>query len=134
MADTILIVDDSSMVRRYVRRALEGLGFDVREAADGASALRMVEECVPALLISDVNMAPMTGLELVEAVRRRHARDELPILMLTTEADDAMKQRGKQAGANGWLVKPFEPTRMSAVIQHLLARSRRAGENEGQAS
>ncbi|HEX5657057.1 MAG TPA: response regulator [Polyangiales bacterium] len=129
---TILIVDDSSMVRRYVRQALEALGFEVIEAGDGESALAQVASKRPALVISDVNMAPMNGFELLDNLRKRYTRQQLPILMLTTEADDAMKARGKEAGANGWLVKPFDPARMNAVVQHLLAASARAAQ-EGQA-
>ncbi|HEY6880072.1 MAG TPA: response regulator [Polyangiales bacterium] len=128
MGIAILIVDDSSMVRRHVRHALESLGFEVVEAADGESALAQAAQHNPALVISDVNMAPMNGFELIAALRARYSRSDLPILMLTTEADDAMKLRGKQVGANGWLVKPFDPERMSAVVQHVLASSARAGQ------
>lgn len=120
MAHSILVVDDSTMVRRYVRQALEALGYEVREAANGLAALKSVAEQRPALVISDVNMAPMNGFDLVRELRAQLSRAELPILMLTTEADDEMKARGKQLGASGWLVKPFDPVRMSAVIQHLL--------------
>jgi two-component system, chemotaxis family, chemotaxis protein CheY len=128
MPNTILIVDDSSMVRRYVHQALQALGFEVLEAGDGERALAIVGSHLPALVISDVNMAPMNGFELLAALRERYTRQQLPILMLTTEADDAMKLRGRQAGANGWLVKPFDPTRMNAVVQHLLSASARAGQ------
>ena len=120
MTQPILVVDDSTMVRRYVRQALEALGYEVREAANGVAALKSVAEERPALVISDVNMAPMNGFDLVRELRTRLSRAELPILMLTTEADDEMKSRGKQLGASGWLVKPFDPVRMSAVVQHLL--------------
>ncbi len=123
MAITILIVDDSSMVRRYVRKEMEALGYDVVEAGDGETALGKLASSKPALVISDVNMAPMNGFELIDAIRKRYTRQELPILMLTTEADDKMKARGKTAGANGWLVKPFDPVRMNAVVQHVLASS-----------
>jgi two-component system, chemotaxis family, chemotaxis protein CheY len=131
MANTILIVDDSTMVRRYVRESLEALGFEVVEAADGESALTQVSRALPALVISDVNMAPMNGFELLAALRARYSRKELPILMLTTEADDKLKLRGKEVGANGWLVKPFDPARMSAVVQHLLASSAGSATTEG---
>lgn len=131
MANTILIVDDSTMVRRYVRQSLEALGFEVVEAANGESALTQVSRALPALVISDVNMAPMNGFELLAALRARYSRKELPILMLTTEADDKLKLRGKEVGANGWLVKPFDPARMSAVVQHLLASSAGSATPEG---
>jgi two-component system chemotaxis response regulator CheY len=124
MAHSILVVDDSTMVRRYVRQALEALGYEVHEAANGLAALESVAKQRPALVISDVNMAPMNGFDLVRELRTTLSRAELPILMLTTEADDEMKARGKQLGASGWLVKPFDPVRMSAVVQHLLNAKR----------
>lgn len=123
MANTILIVDDSAMVRRYVRQALESMGFEVVDAGDGPSALAALADRKFDLVISDVNMSPMNGFQLLDEIRKLHSRKDLPILMLTTEADDKMKARGKAAGANGWLVKPFEPVRMSAVVKHLLGQS-----------
>lgn len=121
MAQTILIVDDSAMVRRYVRQELEAQSYAVIEAINGPDALAKLAAQRPALVISDVNMAPMDGFELVKKIRESHARAVLPILMLTTEADDEQRAKGRAAGANGWLVKPFDPTRMGAVIKHLLS-------------
>lgn len=126
MAQTILIVDDSATTRRYVRSELERLGYAVVEAPDGESALRSLEQEVPALVISDLNMAPIDGLSLVARIRARFSRAELPVLMLTTEAGDDLKAQGRAVGATGWLTKPFDPTRMSAVIQHVLTHSSRS--------
>lgn len=129
MGHKILIVDDSSMVRRYVRQSLEAQEYQVEEAATGLEALERLKAEKPALVISDVNMAPMDGFELVRRIRELHPRGSLPILMLTTEADDEARARGRTVGANGWLVKPFDPERMGAVIRHLL--STHAGKDGG---
>lgn len=132
MAHTILIVDDSPTTRRYVRAELEQLGHVVLEAADGAAALQLLERERPALVISDVNMAPIDGLALVVRIRERFSRSELPVLMLTTEAGDDLKAKGRVAGATGWLTKPFDPARMNAVITHVLtSRGGSASERHG---
>ncbi|HVZ32872.1 MAG TPA: response regulator [Polyangiaceae bacterium] len=130
MAYTILIVDDSPTTRKYVRGELEQLGHEVVEAIDGTSALQTLERQVPALVISDVNMAPMDGLTLVTHIRQRFSRAELPVLMLTTEAGDDLKAKGRAVGASGWLTKPFDPSRMSAVIAHLLQNRGRTNKGD----
>lgn len=126
MSHTILIVDDSPTTRKYVREELERLGHQVIEAIDGTAALQLLSTQLPALVISDVNMAPMDGLTFVERVRARFSRATLPVLMLTTEAGDDLKAQGRAAGASGWLTKPFDPARMGAVINHLLGTSAQA--------
>lgn len=131
MAYTILVVDDSAMVRKYVRQSLEAQDYQVLEAADGPAALDLLQAHSPALVISDINMAPMDGFELVANIRRKYPRSELPVLMLTTEADDEQRSKGRAVGANGWLVKPYDPVRMGAVIRHLLQS--RAPSEGGQA-
>lgn len=125
----ILIVDDSVTARRFVRAALEARGYSVAEATDGEAALASLEKAVPVLVISDVNMGPMDGLSLLSEIRRRFTPKQLPVLMLTTEAGDELKARGRAAGATGWLVKPFDPQRMGAVIEHVLADGARHTEN-----
>jgi len=117
----ILIVDDSAMVRRHVRATIEKLGHVVAEAADGSEALESIAKTRPSLVISDVNMAPMDGFTLLSKIRASFTREVLPVLMLTTEGDDKLKQRGKTAGANGWLVKPFDPGRLGDVVSHVLS-------------
>ncbi|HEY6882230.1 MAG TPA: response regulator [Polyangiales bacterium] len=122
---TVLIVDDSVTARRVVRRELERLGHHVVEASNGEDALVSLSQQAPALVISDVNMGPMDGLTLLANIRRTFSAAQLPVLMLTTEAGDDLKARGRVLGATGWLVKPFEPERMGAVITHVLtSRSR----------
>jgi two-component system chemotaxis response regulator CheY len=122
---TILLVDDSVTARKHVRRELERHGHRVIEAVDGETALQTLATTTPSLVISDVNMSPMDGLTLLARIRRRFSSRELPVLMLTTEVSDELKAEGRAAGATGWLVKPFDPERMGAVIAHVLSLGRR---------
>jgi two-component system chemotaxis response regulator CheY len=121
-ASTVLIVDDSPSIRRRVRAALEAGGHAVLEAADGATALVLLELNRADLVITDMNMDVMTGLELVERIRRRYSRQALPVLFLTTEAGDDMKARGRSVGADGWLVKPADADRLREVVGYVLRR------------
>lgn len=119
---TVLIVDDSPSIRRRVRAALEDGGHAVLEAADGATALALLELNRADLVITDMNMDVMTGLELVTKIRARHSRQALPVLFLTTEAGDDMKTRGRAVGADGWLVKPADAHRLREVVGYVLRR------------
>ena len=125
MATTILIVDDSPTMRSMVRSVLEQDKHHVCEAPDGRSALTTVEHTPPDLVITDVNMPEMDGLALVRALRGRTRQRFTPILVLTTEHGDAMKQRGREAGATGWLVKPFDPEQLRSVVDRVLKAKRR---------
>jgi two-component system, chemotaxis family, chemotaxis protein CheY len=125
MATTILIVDDSPTMRSMVRCALEEDRHRVLEAPDGRAALTAVEHTPPDLVITDVNMPEMDGLSLVRALRMRARQRFTPILVLTTEHGDAMKQRGREAGATGWLVKPFDPEQLRRVVDRVLKVPRR---------
>jgi two-component system chemotaxis response regulator CheY len=116
MAATILIVDDSRTVRTMVRTALEVDRHRVLEAVDGVAALAALEREAPDLVITDVNMPEMDGLRLVEAIRRVPRWGRMPILILSTEYSDTLKQRGRAAGATGWLVKPFDPGQLRQVV------------------
>jgi len=120
MATTILIVDDSPTMRSMVRSVLEGDQHRVVEACDGRAALSAVDAASPDLVITDVNMPEMDGLTLVRALRERERQRFTPILVLTTEHSDAMKQRGREAGATGWLVKPFHPDQLRQVVHRVL--------------
>lgn len=120
---TVLIVDDSVSVRAMLRRTLSDAGHAVREAKDGIEALAALGAEVPDVVITDVNMGEMDGITLVRRIRERFPRAVLPVLVLTTEAGDELKARGREAGATGWLVKPFEPARIRAVLEHVTRRS-----------
>jgi two-component system chemotaxis response regulator CheY len=116
----ILVVDDSATVRQQVGSALTQAGYAVVEAADGVEGLQLLEKGGIAMIICDVNMPRMNGLEMLESLRRdvRHAR--IPVVMLTTEAQPAVVERAKKAGARGWIVKPFKPDLMIAAIGKLV--------------
>ena len=122
LPSTILIVDDSRTMRTMVREALEADSFQVVEAKDGADALAAVETIHADMVITDVNMPEMDGLRLVRALRELRQYRFTPILVLTTESGADIKQRGREAGASGWLVKPFDPEQLRQTVQHVLRR------------
>jgi len=119
MAKTILVVDDSGTVRQQVSMALKQAGFAIVEAADGQEALAALEANRIDMVVCDVNMPVLNGLEMVEKVKQRPEHKALPILMLTTEGQPSMIKRAKQAGAVGWIVKPFDATQLVQTAKHL---------------
>ncbi len=120
MAKTILIVDDSYSLRLVVKMTLEGAGYEVIAAADGQQALDMLDGRKIHLILSDVNMPVMDGLTLLSHIKQHPDYKFTPVIMLTTEASQDMKLRGQQAGARGWLVKPFEPPQLLTTIGKLI--------------
>ena len=122
MPSTILIVDDSRTVRTMVRQALEADHHQVVEATDGVAALAALDMGPADLVITDVNMPEMDGLRLVRALRDSPGYRFTPILVLTTESGDEIKQRGREAGATGWLVKPFNPDQLRKTVEHVSRR------------
>lgn len=120
MSKTIVMVDDSPSMRMLLRAALSDLGYTVSEAEDGVAALAVLDGTNPDLLITDINMPRMDGFGLIEAVREQDHLRDLPILVLTTESSDAKKQRARNAGATGWIVKPFHPDKLAAAIRRVL--------------
>ena len=120
MSKTIVTVDDSSTMRRMVVFALKATGHNVLEAADGVAALHLARSRPVDLVITDVNMPNMDGLNLTRQLRALPAYSRTPILLLTTESDPEMKSMGRAAGATGWIVKPFEPEQLLAVVAKVL--------------
>jgi two-component system, chemotaxis family, chemotaxis protein CheY len=120
MAKTILIVDDSASVRQVVGIALRGAGYEVIEGCDGQDALRRLTGQKVHLMISDVNMPNMDGISFVKAVKQLPAYKFTPIVMLTTESQEAKKKEGQEAGAKAWIVKPFRPDQLLGVVQKLV--------------
>jgi two-component system chemotaxis response regulator CheY len=120
MAKTILIVDDSASLRQVVAIALKGAGYDVIEGCDGKDALTKLNGQKIHLIISDVNMPNMDGISFVKAAKQLPAYKFTPVIMLTTEAGDAMKAQGQAAGAKAWVVKPFQPAQMLAAVSKLI--------------
>lgn len=119
MSKVILIVDDSPSVRQVVGITLKGAGYQVIEAVDGEDALNKLEGQKVNLIVSDVNMPNMDGLTLVQKIKENDAYKFTPVLMLTTESDASMKERGKAAGAKAWLVKPFQPALLLSAVSKL---------------
>jgi len=120
MPGTILVVDDSVTMRALVRSALEDDQHQVVEAADAQAALTALDAAPADLVITDVNMPGMDGLALVRILRSRPRERLVPILVLTTEGGEPMKQRGREAGATGWIVKPFDPEGLRDVVRRVL--------------
>jgi two-component system, chemotaxis family, chemotaxis protein CheY len=116
---TVLIVDDSATVRTQAKHALVGAGFTVLEAADGVQALAVLEVQAVSLTVCDVNMPNMSGLELLEELKRRGI--DAPVLMLTTEAQPRLVQRAKAAGAKAWIIKPFNADVLVSAVRSLTA-------------
>ncbi|MBN2343182.1 MAG: response regulator [Deltaproteobacteria bacterium] len=120
MAKTIMTADDSASMRQMITFTLKQAGYDVIEAEDGQDALKKAETANIDMLITDLNMPNMNGLELIEAIRGKDKYKFIPIIMLTTESDAEKKKQGKNAGATGWLVKPFQPPQLISVIKKVL--------------
>ncbi|WP_396587209.1 response regulator [Bermanella sp. R86510] len=116
----ILAVDDSASMRQMVTFTLKGAGHDVLEASDGSEALKLAQGQAVDLVLSDVNMPNMNGIELCKNLRQLPNYKFTPILMLTTESAGDKKMEGKSAGATGWIVKPFNPEQLLATIKKVL--------------
>ena len=120
MAKTILAVDDSSSLRQMVAFSLKAAGYHVVEAVDGQDGLDKAKLQAVDLVLTDQNMPKMDGLALIKSLRTLPGYATTPILMLTTESSDEMKSKGRAAGANGWLVKPFDPQRLIEVVKKVI--------------
>ncbi len=117
----IMTADDSASVRQMVSFTLKNAGFQIVEAVDGRDALSKLMNTPVHMLITDLNMPNMDGIELIRSVRSLESpRKFIPIVMLTTESQPEKKQEGKSAGATGWIVKPFKPEQLLAVIKKVL--------------
>lgn len=118
----VLVVDDSATIRLQVSSALEEAGFEVVEAADGVAGVEAIERDVEIVAaICDVNMPRMNGIEMVEKVKSVPRNAGLAMIMLTTEGQASLMRRAKEAGALGWIVKPFNPPQLVAVIKKIAA-------------
>lgn len=116
---TVLAVDDSRTMRDLLAAALVSEGYEVRLAADGADGLAVLDALVPDVIVTDLNMPRLDGFGFIAGVRRREALRHTPILVLTTESGPELKARARDAGATGWIVKPFEPARLVAAIRRV---------------
>ncbi len=121
MAKTILIVDDSSSLRTVVKLSLQRAGYEVHEAGDGQEALARLDQLAKVhLIVSDVNMPNMDGITFVKHVKQHPRHKFAPVVMLTTEGQDAKKEAGRAAGAKAWIVKPFNPPQLLDAVSKLI--------------
>lgn len=120
---SILAIDDMRSMRELVKSVLEKRGHSVSICEDGTDALRFAENQQVDLVISDINMPQLNGIELVAALRQLPGYAATPILMLTTEDTTEKKQQARGAGANGWIQKPFTPDRLAAAVDKTLAKA-----------
>lgn len=120
MSKNILVVDDSASVRQVVGIALRGAGYQVIEACDGQDALNKLTGQKVHLIISDVNMPNMDGITFLKQVKQLPAYKFTPVIMLTTESQEAKKKEGQLAGAKAWVVKPFQPLQLLGAVEKLV--------------
>jgi two-component system chemotaxis response regulator CheY len=119
-AKKILAADDSLSLRQVVKLVLTEAGYEVVEAVDGKDALTKLGNTPMNLIMTDLNMPNLDGVGFIKAVRANPVHRLTPILMVTTESADEKKQAGKSAGATGWVVKPFSPDQLLAVVKKLI--------------
>lgn len=119
MAIKILAVDDSDTMREMVKETLEMGGYTVVLAVDGVDGIQKFKEHPDiGLVIADINMPNMNGIEMIREIRKLN--QDVPIITLTTESEERMKLQGKEAGADGWIVKPFRPPQFLDIIKQIL--------------
>jgi two-component system chemotaxis response regulator CheY len=116
----IMTVDDSSTFRKVLGLSLRGAGYEVIEAGDGEEALEKLDTSPVDMVITDLTMPGMNGIELVREIRSRSDCQSLPVVMLSTVGEEKTLEEGREAGATGWMVKPFEPEELLSVIGQLL--------------
>ena len=121
MSMTVLTVDDSRTMREMLRLALADAGFHVVQAEDGIHGLEVLQAAAerPQVIVTDINMPRMDGFGFIEEVRGDQRYRAIPILVLTTESDAEKKNRARQAGATGWIVKPFDPAKLNDAVRRV---------------
>lgn len=122
---TVMVVDDSKTVRMSMEYLLKNNGHEVFSAQDGAEGLKILGDKAaggkkPHLIITDVNMPNMGGLEFIQKVKQNISTKFIPVLILTTESQESMKMEGKKFGAAGWIVKPYQPDQLIAVVKRFI--------------
>jgi two-component system chemotaxis response regulator CheY len=121
VSKTVLTVDDSATIRTMLMCALADAGFRVVQASDGVEGLERLDGAAPDVIITDINMPRLDGFGFIEQVRQSAVWRRTPILVLTTESDTTRKERARQAGATGWIVKPFDPAKLVDAIHRVTA-------------
>ena len=121
LAKTVLTVDDSRTIRDLLFIALSDAGYRVVQAVDGVEGLEVLERETPDIIVTDINMPRMNGFGFIESVRRGGRHRATQILVLTTETDAEKRGRARQAGATGWIVKPFDPAKLVDALRRVTA-------------
>ena len=119
---TILTVDDSPSMRQMLSYVLTSNGYTVLEAEDGEQGLALAKSNQADLVLTDQNMPKLDGIGLIKALRNLPGYKTVPIMMLTTESSQMLKQQGREAGATGWMVKPFDPDKLLEMLKRVLAQ------------
>lgn len=117
----ILVVDDMAMYRRMASHALVAAGYEVLEAENGEDGLQVLAESDIHAVVSDLNMPVMDGLTMIERIRANLTTRGIPVLMVTTESSAEIRARGREAGATGWLVKPYKPAHLLMSLRRICA-------------
>ncbi|MFL5765037.1 MAG: response regulator [Bacteroidia bacterium] len=120
MAKNILIVDDSESIRELVGMTLETAGYHVSKGSDGRNALLLLDGRDIDLIITDLNMPNMDGIEYLKEVRKSENYSSTPVLVLTTESQQSKKDEAKASGATGWIVKPFSPEKLLEIVKKVI--------------
>ena len=121
MSKTVLTVDDSRTMRDMLLLALQDAGYTVIQAVDGVEGLEVLQANGADVVITDINMPRLDGFGVIEGVRADPRHRAIPVLVLTTESDAAKKERARAAGATGWIVKPFNPTKLIDAVRRVAA-------------
>lgn len=120
MSKTILTIDDSASIRQMVSLTLSSAGYTVLQASDGEEGLAQATAHKVDAVLTDLNMPKKNGIEFIREYRAHPSSAGVPIVFLTTESDDEMKRQAKEAGATGWIVKPFEQQKLLAVVKKMV--------------
>jgi two-component system chemotaxis response regulator CheY len=122
MTKAVLTVDDSPSIRQMVKLVLSQAGFEVHEAVDGIDGLEKAKAKSVQMVVTDLNMPRMDGITMVRELRKLPTYKGVPIILLTTESDESFKKQAKDAGATGWITKPFKQEQLIAVAQKVLGK------------
>lgn len=122
MAGKVLVVDDSTSVRKLISLTLTQEGYEVLEASDGEEGFDLLAENEVKLVITDLNMPKLNGIELTQQIRQLDKYRFVPVIMLTTETETTKKQQGKDAGVSAWIVKPFQPEKLVTLVRMVIAK------------
>ena len=120
MQDKILIVEDSLMVQNLFKRALEGRDLKVDTCENGREALKLISQTQYVLIFTDLNMPFINGIDFTRQVRLLDNYKQIPIILVSSDSMQANKQEAKQAGASGWITKPFSADKIRAHVDHFL--------------